>query len=270
MDAKVAQPVTFTLTGGLANSPIHIWETNQTRTFEHVADVSPDHSHFTYTFEPGSLYSLTTTTGQAKGTAAPPPDKPFPLPYRDDFESTALHRAPKYLSDQDGAFEVRPCHYRAGRCLQQVITAKPIPWSHLSDPWTLAGGESWSDYHVAADVLVSETGPLTLLGRIDSADSFHEGVYPGGYVFRLNPDGAWELLSTTDKAAPVVLAHGQIELSTLQWHHVDLAFHGSEIAVSLDGKNLTRVTDSSHHHGMFGLGTGWNQGQFDNLAVTRN
>ena len=270
VDAKVTQPVTFTLTGGLANSPIHIWETNQTRTFEHVADVSPDHSHFTYTFEPGSLYSLTTTTGQAKGTAAPPPDKPFPLPYRDDFESTALHRAPKYLSDQDGAFEVRPCLYRAGRCLQQVITAKPIPWSHLSDPWTLAGDESWSDYDLAADVLVSETGPLTLLGRIDSADSFHEGVYPGGYVFRLNPDGAWELLSTTDKAAPVVLAHGHIELSTLQWHHVDLAFHGSEIAVSLDGKNLTRVTDSSHHHGMFGLGTGWNQGQFDNLAVTRN
>ncbi|HEY5255736.1 MAG TPA: hypothetical protein VIJ53_13860 [Acidobacteriaceae bacterium] len=270
VDAKVAQPVTFTLTGGLANSSIHIWETNQTRTFEHIADVSPHHSHFTYTFEPGSLYSLTTTTGQAKGTAAPPPDKPFPLPYRDDFETTALNRAPKYLSDQDGAFEVHPCLYRAGRCLQQVITAKPIPWSHLSDPWTLAGDESWSDYDLAADVLVSETGPLTLLGRIDSADSFHEGIYPEGYVFRLHPDGAWELLSTTDGAAPVILGQGHIEISTLQWHHVDLAFHGSGIAVSLDGKTLTRVTDSSHHHGMFGLGTGWNQGQFDNLAVTRN
>ena len=236
VDAKVPQPVTFTLTGGLANNSIHIWETNQTRTFEHVADVSPDHSRFSYTFEPGSLYSLTTTTGQAKGIATPPPDKPFPLPYRDDFETTALNRAPKYLSDQDGAFEVHRCLYRAGRCLQQVISAKPIPWSHLSDPWTLAGNESWTDYLLAADVLVSETGPVTLLGRIDSADSFHEGIYPGGYVFRLHPDGAWELLSTTDKATPLVLAHGRIELSTLQWHHVDMAFHGGKVTVLLTEK----------------------------------
>lgn len=153
---------------------------------------------------------------------------------------------------------------------EQVITAKPIPWSHLSDPWTLAGDESWTDYHLAADVLVSETGPITLLGRIDSADSFHEGIYPGGYVFRLHPDGAWELLSTTDAAVPVVLSHGQTELSTFQWHHVDLGFHGSMIAVTLDGKLLAQAKDTTHVRGMFGLGTGWNQGQFDNLSVTRN
>lgn len=270
VDANVAQPVMFTLTGGLANTSVHIWETNRTRTFEHVADISPDHASFRYTFEPGSLYSLTTTTGQAKGNATPPPDKPFPLPYRDDFETTALNRAPKYLSDQDGAFEVHPCLYRSGRCLEQAITAKPIPWSHLSDPWTLAGDESWTDYALAADVLVSETGPVTLLGRIDSANSFHEGIYPGAYVFRLHPDGAWELLSTTDKATPAVLDHGQVELSTLQWHHVELRFHGSAIAVSVDGKQLSSVTDKTHAHGMFGLGTGWNRGQFDNLSVSRN
>jgi hypothetical protein len=270
VDAKVAQTVTFELTGGLANSSVHIWETNQTRIFEHVADISPRRSRFTYTFEPGSLYSLTTTTGQAKGIATPPPDKPFPFPYRDTFETTAIDRAPKYLSDQDGAFEVHPCRYRPGRCLQQVIVAKPIPWSHLSDPWTLAGDETWTDYHLAADVLVSETGPLALLGRIVSANSFHEGIYPGGYVFLLHPNGAWELLSTNDAAVPVILSHGQTELSTLQWHHVDIGFHGDQIAVSMDGKPLATVTDKTHTHGMFGLGTGWNQGQFDNLAITGN
>ncbi|MHB1935239.1 MAG: hypothetical protein ACYCOR_01485 [Acidobacteriaceae bacterium] len=269
VDATLAQPVTFTMTGGLANSPIHIWETNGIRAFEHVADITPKHSSFTYTFEPGSLYSLTTTTGQAKGTAAPPPDKSFPFPYHETFETTPLGRAPKYLSDQDGAFEVHPCLYRSGRCLQQVITAKPVPWSHLSDPWTLAGDESWTDYHLAADVLVSETGPLTLLGRIDSANSFHEGIYPGGYVFRLHPDGKWELLSTAESAAPRVLSSGKAELSTLQWHRIDLAFHGSRIKVSLDGKSLASITDISHPHGMIGLGTGWNQGQFDNLSVSK-
>ena len=270
IDAKLVQPVTFKLNGGLSNSTIHIWETNQTRTFAHVADIFPRHSSFTYTFEPGSLYSLTTTTGQAKGAAAPPSDKPFPFPYRDSFETTPLNRAPKYLSDQDGAFEVHPCLYRSGQCLEQVITAKPIPWSHLADPWTLAGDESWTDYHLAADVLVNETGPVTLLGRIDSANSFHDGVYPGGYVFRLHPTGKWEFLSTTDSGLPRLLSSGEVELSTLKWHHVDLDFHGNHITVTLDNTSLADITDKSHPHGMVGLGTGWNQGEFDNLSVSKD
>lgn len=270
IDAKIPQPVTFQVTGGLSNATVHIWETNQRKTFTHVADISPKHSSFTYLFEPGSLYSLTTTTGQAKGTATPPTDKPFPFPYYDTFETTQMYRAPKYLSDQDGAFEVYPCLYRSGRCLEQVITAKPIPWSHLADPWTLAGDESWTNYHLAADVLVSETGPVTLLGRIDSANSFHDGVYPGGYVFRLHPDGKWELLSTSDSSVPLLLSHGEVELSTLKWHHVDLGFHGGQITVSLDSKSLAKIADSSHTHGMIGLGTGWNQGQFDSLSVSKN
>ncbi|MGH9615985.1 MAG: hypothetical protein ACRD28_04520, partial [Acidobacteriaceae bacterium] len=48
IDAKIAQPVTFKLSGGLSDSIIHIWETNETRTFEHVADITPKHSSFTY------------------------------------------------------------------------------------------------------------------------------------------------------------------------------------------------------------------------------
>ena len=47
------------LTNGLAATTIHIWETNNTRTFDHVADVSVKAGAFEYTFEPDSLYSLT-------------------------------------------------------------------------------------------------------------------------------------------------------------------------------------------------------------------
>ena len=35
-------------------------------------------------------------------------------------------------------------------------------------------------------------------------------------------------------------------------------------------EHVTSVTDTTHAHGMFGLGTGWNQGQFDNLSLSRN
>src|SRR6185312_17516896 len=97
---------------------IHVWETNGSKEFEHVADLHPQHDKFLFVFDPDSIYTLTTTTGQGKGTATPPPDKPFPFPYKDSFETPLIGQSPKYLSDQDGAFEVHPCLYRSGKCLQ--------------------------------------------------------------------------------------------------------------------------------------------------------
>ncbi len=270
IDARRPQRIGFKIDGGLSTSRVHIWETNATRTFEDVAELIPKHNSFSYTFDPGSLYSLTTTTGQGKGSTEPPADKSFPFPYQESFETTALTKAPKYLSDQDGAFEVHPCLYRSGQCLEQVITAKPIPWGPLPDPWTLAGDEFWANYHVGADVLISETGPVTLMGRIDSANLFHDNNarYPSGYVLLVNPDGRWELFTKRYTMASKVLASGRVDLDTLKWHYLDLEFQGMQITAILDGKQLAVVIDRSHTHGMVGLGTGWNTGQFDNLAVT--
>ncbi len=232
----------------------------------------PSDDNFSYDFDPASLYSLTTTKGQAKGTAKPPPEKPFPIPYSENFEKPALTKAATYLSDQDGAFEVRPCHYRLGRCLQQVVLAKPIPWDALPDPWTLAGDESWSDYQVAVDVLVSETGPVTLMGRIDSANLFHDSGahYPSGYVFLLNPNGQWKLFSKRYTAARKVLASGKVQFATIKWHSMELRFRGAQITALLDGQQLALVIDHSHTEGMIGMGTGWNSAQFDNLSISRN
>ena len=271
IDAKQPQQITFTIKGGLASGQVHIWETNATRIFEHVADLTPKNGAFTYTFEPESLYSLTTTTGQGKGNAQPPSPKPFPMPYSDDFESTPLARAPKYLSDQDGAFEAHPCAGRNGRCLEQVITEKPIAWYSLPDPFTLAGDVDWTDYSVAADIALSHSGAVTLMGRIDSSDIVQDtkAIYPSGYVLSVQPDGAWKLVSAAYKKPAITLASGTATLLPGEWHRFALTFRGSQIAATLDGTQFANVIDGSHTHGMFALGTGWNKAQFDNLAVTK-
>ncbi len=268
--AAAPQTVTFRITGGLVATQVHIWETNGARVFDHVANVTPKHGSFTYTFDADALYSLTTTTGQGKGTAVPPPAAPFPLPYADSFEQTPLHHTPKYLADQDGAFEVRPCEGRAGRCLEQVITALPIPWGPLPDPFTLAGDEAWTDYTVAADVRFLSHSTATVMGRIDSANVFqdHHALLPAGYVLSLAPGGAWQLLSTQFKKPTATLASGTVSLVTKQWHHLALRFHGTQIEAELDGKPLASVQDATHTHGMFALGSEWNLVQFDNLRVT--
>src|SRR5208337_720206 len=126
VDATEPQAVKFQTSGGLSTGTVHVWQTNASKTFEKVSDITPQDGSFLITLEPDSIYSLTTTMGQAKGTATPPPPAPFPFPYAENFESTTVGKAPKYFADQNGAFEVVACSGRQGRCLRQVIDQRPI------------------------------------------------------------------------------------------------------------------------------------------------
>ena len=271
IDAARPQNVRFKLQGGLTARVVHIWETNGAHTFEHVADVKVDGGSFEYTFDADSLYSLTSTTGQGRGTTQPPPDAPFPLPYQDDFEKTEVGHAPKYLSDQDGAFEAHRCVGRPGRCLEQVITDRPIAWSPLPDPFTLAGNTAWTDYRIKVDVRFISDESATVMGRIDSADVFLDGSarWPSAFVLNVKPDGEWGLFSSEYMKPADKLASGKVDLNRNAWHRLELGFQGVRIQASLDGRLLADLASESHLHGMMGLGTGWGHVQFDNLHVER-
>lgn len=267
--ARAPQTVHIAFAGGIAPKSVHVWETNSSKTFDHIADLKPVGNAVTLTIDPDSLYTLTNTTGQGKGTATPPPAAPFPLPYTDDFESTNTGHSPKYLADQDGAFEVHPCRLRSGKCLEQVITTVPIPWGPLPNPFTIAGDVHWKDYSASADVEIPNTGLATLFGRIDSANVFRDGkkLYPSGYGLLLKSNGDWQLISTSYNENNIVLAKGEIQQRPNEWHHVELRFDGSTIEAFIDGARVAKVADSSHTHGMFSLGSNWTKVEFDNLKV---
>jgi hypothetical protein len=272
--AKTPTRISFRIAGGLDAGLLHLWETSDTHTFEHVADLRPEDGSFAFTFEPNALYTLTTTIGQGRGSAQPPAPSAFPFPYRDDFELQRSNHLPLYLSDQDGAFELAPCQGRTGQCLEQRITQKPIPWLVLPDPYTMAGDSNRPDYTLSADVrFISDAAApqaaATLMGRIDSADVFADrnGLCPSGYVLRIHSDGAWELISTGVRKPELPLASGKLALDPSQWHHAELSFAGTRIEASFDGKSIATVRDGSHTNGMFALGSGWNRVQFDNLLV---
>jgi Glycosyl hydrolase family 59 len=269
--AERAQTISFHVAGGLAAAGVHVWETNNSRSFDHVADLTPVRGAFEYTFDPDSLYSLTTTSGQGKGLDQPPPGRPFPLPYADDFEQTPVGHAPRYLSDQDGAFEVRPCVGRPGRCMEQVVVEKPVAWAAMPDPYTLAGDADWKDYSVGADVHFLSSASARLMGRIDSADDWEDdgqSPLPSGYLLSLKPGGEWELSSVSFHHPVATLASGLAAIDRAQWHRLKLDFRGSRIVASLDGNQIAAVNDSAHARGMIALGTEWDRVQFGALKVS--
>jgi hypothetical protein len=108
------------------------------------------------------------------------------------------------------------------------------------------------------------------MGRIDSADVFKDGHahWPSGYIFRIRPNGGWELLSAAYGKRPVLtLVSGTVNIKAERWHHLELRFHGKRIVALFDGTQLATVEDATHAHGMFGLGSEWGHTQFDNLRV---
>ena len=158
------------------------------------------------------------------------------MPYGDNFEGVSAGHSPKYLSDQDGAFEAHACKGRGGQCLEQVITTKPVPWGPLPDPFTMAGDAGWKDYTVAADVHFLSGSPATLMARIDSADVFQDGKarWPSGYVLSVEPSGAWRLVSAAFKKPVVVLGTGTAHGDAAAWHHVELRVHGQQIEARME------------------------------------
>jgi O-glycosyl hydrolase len=272
IDAAKPTTMTFALKGGLATSTVHIWQTNDTRTFEEVSKVNTKDGTFTYTFEPGSLYSLTSTTGQGRHKATIPPSAAFPLPYREDFEKTDIGRSPRYLADQDGAFEVNTCEGRSGKCLIQQIERKPTPWFPLPNPFTLTGDIKWRDYAINVDVRVPKFGTATVMGRIESADVFQESsaLNPAGYVFAVSADGNWQVSSTAFKKTDKVLASGNVGDLSNSWHHLRLAFRESRISADLDDKHLADLQDTDHTAGMIAIGSSWSKVAFSKLSVAPN
>jgi hypothetical protein len=167
-----------------------------------------------------------------------------------------------------GAFEVEPCAGRSGQCVQQQSAVKPIEWDGDSNPYTIGGNLSWSNYTVSADALIRQAGSVQLIGRAGTQHAFG----PAGineYYLQLSNTGAWSIVRNNTSDALTTLASGTVAApGTGTWQHLALTFNGSSISAAINGTTVGTVTDSSWASGMVGFGTsGYQTDQFDNLSV---
>ena len=263
MDAKEGQSVTFRVTGGLSTSDLAVWRSRfGQEAFLRLDDMVPRDGEFTIRLEPNAMYSLTTTRGQQKGrfATAIPADRPFPFPYRDDFQSTPIGRTPRYLSDQHGTFEVAARPDGKGKCLAQTVTQQGICWRPFDYPATIVGDIGWKDYRVSIDYFLPGEGSAKLWGRVQG---FAWGRRPyTGYGIEVDHSGNWTL-----RASEKTLVSGKAAAGSGAWRHLSLSMKGEQLSASLDSNRLAMVNDVSVKSGLVALGTGWNRALFGNLSI---
>ncbi|MEW2514281.1 ricin-type beta-trefoil lectin domain protein [Streptomyces sp. NPDC046870] len=276
MDAGGAQTLNFNVAGGLASTEtVHVWSTdvrsnNTSDHFVHATDITPSGGAFSLTVQPGRVYTLTTTTGQGKGTATGPARGTFGLPYSDSFDSYATGTEAKYLMDWQGAFEVAGCGGgRSGKCVRQMSPQKPITWDVLSDPHALLGDVGWSNYTVSSDVLLEQSGYAELIGRANAQDYSSTGQL-NAYHLRVSDTGAWSIQRSNTNGNVTALAQGTTAaLGTNRWHTLGLTFSGSSITAVIDGTKVGSVNDNTYAGGQVGYATSQTEtAQFDNLSLT--
>ena len=260
--ATTPQTIRFTLMSGLSLRPVHVWVSTAENKFVHTENIKPIDGSFDVSLAPESVVTITTTTGQKKGTyPQSPPAHELALPYSDNYQSYRIAAQPRYHYDYVGSFEIAKKTVGRGKCLRQAATNSASGWGGSYLPLTFLGSTEWKNYTVNADAYIETAGAVSLHGRI--------GVIPGGnnddppgYTFRIHDTGAWEL-----KSYKTIIASGSTPFTANQWHSLQLRMADKTITASVDGKPVVTVTDGTYATGLAGLGTGWNFAQFSNLKI---
>ena len=272
VDAARFQTAEFAISGGLSAGTLHVWRTNvkssETKDwFIRLSDISPTNGMFSVMLQTRCVYSVTTTTGQAKGSTMPPPAAPLPMPYREDFQPYAPGATPRLFSDQQGTFEVAPAGAgRKGQCLRQVVTLKPVLWTANGDPSTVVGDPRWTDYQVSSDALLEQPGYVDLVGRM--MNNTQNGL-TNGYHLRASSAGEWSLLAK-DSFKDTVLASGHQTFAVNTWHRLSLTFALNQISAAIDGTVVVKnLSDNADSQGLVGYQVSqWQNARFQNLLVT--
>lgn len=282
-NAKVNQKLTFIIKGGLSADKLCVWRSNAHEQFVKLENITPVDGKFEITLEPQSIYSISTLTGQQKGSFADvPASKPFPFPYYETFEEYKDIKVwgylPHYTADIAGIFEIAERPDNKGKCLRQVIEAGSQSWAPEWMPYTIIGDRNWKDYEVNVDVYFNNKGWAGVMGRVIATGTGY-GCKPSGYYMNLSADGSCNLYVTKqdedakNKELGTLLVSGKIStINTNQWHTLTLRFSGSTITGFVDKLQILTATDTTFTKGMAGLVSGSedktnNSALFDNFLI---
>ncbi len=196
------------------NDAVHIWETRGNATeaydayyFKNVDKILPKEvdgeSTYTVMVKPYSMITISTVELEEKKSwkYAGQPSVVLELPYTDDFTYKGYEGnyvadrggAPRYMTDEGGAFEVQKVDGK--NVLMQMITEdkKADEWGYTPNPTTNFGDDRWYNYRASAVAYLQksnapEANYVGIGVRYILADS---GM--SGYWIQLYENGVWKL-----------------------------------------------------------------------------
>jgi len=288
--AKKEQTLKVKVDKSLSKANLCVWYSDAQQQFVRLKDIHPKGGSFMLTLKPDAVYSLSTTTGQQKGTFDDvPPAKPFPIPYEDNFEQyekpAQWGYLPHYLADLIGCFELveRPDSKaqsladKGVRCIRQTVGSHTLSWAPEWHHYTIVGDAGWEDYEVSADVYLNPGDEAGVMGRLCDVGSGY-GIWAKGYYMKLDGQGKATLILTRGKRdqkeligdkeqQALILARKDVEIggeytldeadisgvAPCQWHNLKLRFEGDLIMGYVDGKQAVQATSGHYGKGMAGL-----------------
>lgn len=300
--AKKSQKIKIEVADGLATGKLCVWYSDSLQQFVRLKDITPKGGSFSFTLKPNAVYSLSTTTGQQKGSFADiPASKPFPIPYEDDFEQyrnpSEWGYLPHYLADLIGCYELKPAPSRDGLCLRQTVGSHTLSWAPEWHHYTILGDADWQDYEVSADVYLNPGDEAGVMGRLCDVGSGY-GIWAKGYYLKMDDKGKVTLILTRGKLdkkeligdkeqQALILARKDVEIggeytlaeavapsvAVCQWHNLKLRFDGDRITGYVDGVEVVQATSDHYRRGMAGLIAPLHEHTistpyFDNLRIT--
>lgn len=300
-DAEAPQTLHFTLAGGLIDKNLCVWHSDASEQFARLNDIKVKDRQFTVTLEPNTVYSLSTTTGQRKGSYDSPDSKPFPFPYYETFEGyenpAQYGYLPRYTADIIGSFELSDRPDCNGKCMRQVVAEPAISWAPDWHYYSIIGDSIWNDYDVSADLYLNSGDAAGIMGRVNHVGTGY-GIIPKGYYMQLGDDGQCKLVVVRGKVdknklvgdaeqqalikknrddsegGEKVLASVKLSgISSGKWYNLKLRFKGNEIIGFIDGRQVLKAKDALYGHGMAGIIVEKFQDRvstpyFDNLSIT--
>lgn len=243
--------------------------------FRKLGYVLPDGGIATVVMLPYSMMTVT-TVDREEMTYEEAASEVLRLPYADDFQYRDYAKnylmsrggAPRYTTDQGGAFEVE--NAPEGNVLMQKITCDnlPVDWDKTSDPVTNLGDDRWSNYAAALDIHFAdnpvECAAVNYVGlgiRYNLADRDISG-----YWIRLEETGKCCLMKDEE-----ILSERLLDgFESGGWHTLRLEALHNTIVCGVDGERVIRYEDTQSvvNSGRAAIYSAYQRNYFGRLKIT--
>nr|XP_054766708.1 galactocerebrosidase-like isoform X2 [Lytechinus pictus] len=271
------QTATFTLKGMFASiKSLNVFYSkpgyggNFSVYFSKKSPIQVMNGQFNLTLDPDEIYTLTTLTNGMKGKYPdPPPSKPFPTKYTDNFDEYPVYSEANFFTDQAGCFEIRDSgNISHNNVMQQVATSFPVSWcSEAHHPIAVIGNHTWRDVSFSIDVNVPSLSGAILAVRVDVGGCQTTGSE--GIFFWIGGSGKYNV--TSDMEGRSVVKTGTAPTIGNTWATVQLTVIGGEAKGSINGVQVfdwDNIPAVLPHHGWMAIGTSdYSPVQFDNFAI---